>query len=33
MNGSNFTKKASELFDKAEKTMRGNFFGNMMKGK
>ena len=33
MDGSNFTRKAGELFDKAEKTMKGSFFGNMMKGK
>ena len=32
MNGSNFTKKAEDLYAKAEKMYKGSFFGNLMKG-
>lgn len=33
MNSSNFNSKGQDLFDKAEKTLKGSFFGNFMKGK
>jgi tetratricopeptide (TPR) repeat protein len=33
MDGTNFNKRAKDLFDKAEKTVKGSFFGNLMRGK
>ena len=33
MDGSNFNQRANDLFERAEKTMRGSFFGNFMRGK
>jgi tetratricopeptide (TPR) repeat protein len=33
MNGTNFNQRANELYERAEKTMKGSFFGNFMRGR
>jgi tetratricopeptide (TPR) repeat protein len=33
MDGTNFNKRARDLYDKAEKTLKGTFFSNLTRGR